>query len=297
MASGTSGTSGTNSTSGTNHLSTPLPVHSILPGEDDPISEELVVEPLGEANIAHEPHRHDFAQLLFITGGEGHHVIDFARVPIRPGDVHVIAPGQVHSWDATSLQGAAMLFSERLLDGLGELPDQVRELLLLGAAPLHLTDRARSQVAYLIEGIARSRHPESARHLIAATLWECISGGVGAPVPAEHSRLSREFLRLVLRAPSARMTVASCAAVLGVTSGYLTESVVADTGTPPGRVLRTAVAREAQRLLSCTELSAAQISERLGFSEPSYFSRFFRREVGCTPTSYRELPPSAPRAG
>ena len=270
-----------------------LPVHSIVPAPDVPGSEKLVVEALGKQNLAQEPHRHDFAQLLLISGGTGHHLIDFQPIPIAAGDVHVLAPGQVHSWEATGLRGIALLFTEDLLDDLGGLPDQVRELILLGAAPLRLTAEARRQVRYLIEGIGVTRNHESARHLIAATLWECISGGVEATGHVEQSSLTREFLKLVLRAPSARMTVASCAAVLGVTSGYLTESVVADTGSPPSRILRTAVAREAQRLLSGTDLSAAQISERLGFSEPSYFSRFFRREVGCTPTSYREFPPSA----
>lgn len=273
-----------------------LPVHSIVPEPGVTIGDLLVVEPLGERNMVHPPHRHDFAQLVLITGGSGSHLIDFSPVPIVPGEVHVVAPGQVHSWDAESLEGVTLIFSENLLDGLGGLPDPVRELLLLGAAPLRLSPEAQAQIRSIINGIATTRHPESAKHLVAATLWECVAGGTESPVSAEHSSLSREFLRLVLRAPSARMTVASCAAVLGVTSGYLAESVTAETGNTPGRILRTAVAREAQRLLSGTDLSAAQISERLGFSEATYFSRFFRREVGCTPTSYRELPPSRPSA-
>lgn len=269
-----------------------FPVHSITPRSGVPCGDWLTVEPLGVADVERPPHRHDFAQLAFIDGGEGHHLIDFAPVPIAAGDVHVLAPGQVHSWDATGLTGSALMFSEELLDDLGELPDQLRELTLLGAAPLRLTADARRRVRRLIDALADTHSEESGRHLVTAVLWECVEGGLGAPAASEHSTLSRSFLRLVLRAPNARMTVSSCAATLGVTSGHLTESVVADTGTTPGQVLRTAVAREAQRLLSGTELGAAQISAKLGFSEPSYFSRFFRREVGCTPTEYRELPPT-----
>ncbi|QIM16269.1 AraC family transcriptional regulator [Leucobacter insecticola] len=270
-------------------------MHSLTMQPDFPSGTQFTVEPIDALNEAHEPHRHNFAQLILIEEGEGYDVIDFARVPLTPGDVHVIAPGQVHFWEARGLRGIGVMFEESLLDQLGGLPDQVRELLLLGAAPLCLTMQAQAQVRRLVEAVAETRSSESARHLISATMWECVSGGAAPPAAVEQSSLSRDFLRMVLRAPSARMTVSSCAAVLGVTSGYLTESVVADTGSTPGRILRTAVARESQRLLNGTELSAAQIADRLGFSEPSYFSRFFRREVGCTPTSYREVPASTRR--
>ncbi|MBN9612713.1 MAG: AraC family transcriptional regulator [Actinobacteria bacterium] len=270
-------------------------MHSITPRSGVPCGEWLTVEPLGAVDVGRPPHRHDFAQLAFIEAGGGDHLIDFAPVPIAAGEVHVLAPGQVHSWEASGLRGFALMFSEDLLDELGELPDQLRELTLLGAAPIRLTVDAQRRVRRLIDAIADTHSEESGRHLVTAALWECIEGGSAAPAAPEHSTLSRSFLRLVLRAPSARMTVSSCAAALNVTSGHLTESVVADTGTTPGQVLRTAMAREAQRLLSGTELSAAQISARLGFSEPSYFSRFFRREVGCTPTEYRELPPTIRR--
>jgi len=46
--------------------------------------------------------------------------------------------------------------------------------------------------------------------------------------------------------------------------------------------------REACRLLEATTRSAAEISERSGFSSPQYFNRQFRRCMGLTPGEYRQ---------
>ncbi len=45
--------------------------------------------------------------------------------------------------------------------------------------------------------------------------------------------------------------------------------------------------REAKRLIRQTDLSVAEIGDRLGFSSPQYFTRQFRRRVGLTPSAYR----------
>ena len=44
---------------------------------------------------------------------------------------------------------------------------------------------------------------------------------------------------------------------------------------------------EAQRNLHYTEATAAQIGLDLGFQDPAYFSRFFKRLTGVTPRRYR----------
>ena len=44
----------------------------------------------------------------------------------------------------------------------------------------------------------------------------------------------------------------------------------------------------ARALLETTELRVTEICERVGFSDVSSFSRYFRREVGKTPTEYRK---------
>ncbi|MEM6985454.1 MAG: AraC family transcriptional regulator, partial [Pseudomonadota bacterium] len=45
---------------------------------------------------------------------------------------------------------------------------------------------------------------------------------------------------------------------------------------------------EAQRLLRFTGLSIAEVSYALGFTDPSYFSRMFKRMTGVTPRNMRK---------
>ena len=46
---------------------------------------------------------------------------------------------------------------------------------------------------------------------------------------------------------------------------------------------------EARRLLAYTSMPVAQVAEQLGYADPAYFSKFFARAVGQTPTTYRSL--------
>ena len=49
------------------------------------------------------------------------------------------------------------------------------------------------------------------------------------------------------------------------------------------------IVSEARKLLLYTELSAAGVGESLGFDDPAYFARFFRRETGAAPTQFRAM--------
>ena len=44
----------------------------------------------------------------------------------------------------------------------------------------------------------------------------------------------------------------------------------------------------AKFLLTTTEKEIEIISEELGFKDPYYFTRYFKRNVGCAPTQFRE---------
>jgi peptidoglycan/xylan/chitin deacetylase (PgdA/CDA1 family) len=64
-----------------------------------------------------------------------------------------------------------------------------------------------------------------------------------------------------------------------VTTRHLNESLRLETGLTAGDLIRARRILEAKRLLLHSELTTAEIGYELGFEDPSYFSRFIRREL------------------
>ena len=62
----------------------------------------------------------------------------------------------------------------------------------------------------------------------------------------------------------------------------------AETGTPPGRYLRTLRMQDAATQLVTTFFSVKEIMARVGFTDESHFVRDFKRIFGVTPTEYRK---------
>jgi AraC family transcriptional regulator len=60
------------------------------------------------------------------------------------------------------------------------------------------------------------------------------------------------------------------------------------TGVPPHRYLLQARIEKAKSLLKNQQDSIAEISHKLGFSDQSHFTMFFKRFTGYTPRSFRE---------
>lgn len=71
--------------------------------------------------VVPRPHRHTFYEVVLVTACDGRHVVDFAEHVLRPPQLYVIAPRQVHSWQVSRLDGYVILFLEDLLGGLPAL--------------------------------------------------------------------------------------------------------------------------------------------------------------------------------
>ena len=60
------------------------------------------------------------------------------------------------------------------------------------------------------------------------------------------------------------------------------------TGMSPSDFLRHVRMQHAEKLLTESSLSLAEVAYAVGFADPKYFSRCFKKETGMTPTDYRE---------
>ncbi|MFE1269424.1 helix-turn-helix domain-containing protein [Streptomyces sp. NPDC058758] len=247
---------------------------------------------MGPMSRADYPHRHTFYEIVHVVEGTGAHVIDAERYDVRPAQLGVILPGQVHWWEGVrGLEGSLVLFTpEFLVDG----PDDLGLLRRLGERPWVDLDGAAHERTSLLMGELAEEYRSGAdgfagvlRSLLHVLLVRA-ARVPGGRVVAPSQGLAGDFLRIVAEAGGGGVSVRECAGRLGVTPGYLNEVVRGATGRTPAALLREARVREAQRLLVATSLSVRQVAARVGFDDPAYFCRFFRREVGASPGGFRK---------
>ncbi|WP_432086921.1 AraC family transcriptional regulator [Streptomyces sp. bgisy095] len=251
---------------------------------------------MGPMSRAAYPHRHTFYEIVHVTEGSGVHVLDLERYEVRPPQLGVILPGQVHHWEGVrGLEGSLALFTPEFLVGG---PDDEELLRRLGERPWADLDAAtHERTARLMGDLAEEyRHGADGfagvlRSLLHVLLVRAVrlpgGGGGGGDLPPPRG-LAEEFLRLARTAGTAGLSVRECAERIGVTPGHLTEVVRAATGRTPAALLRQERVREAQRLLVATGLPVRQVAARVGFDDAAYFCRFFRREVGRSPGRFRK---------
>lgn len=257
----------------------------------------------GPDSRAGYPHRHSFYEIVYVTAGSGSHVVDLVHRPLRPPHLCVLLPGQVHYWDRVSgLRGVLMLFTDDFLLGR---PGDRQLLRVLGERSwLQLPPGTGGGDAAGLGALIRAMEREFAdRADGCATVLEAylhillvhalrLPGAGRAPRPdtvtGRAADVSRQFgLLLTETAGAAEWSVGAYAARLGVSVGYLNEAVKQTTGQTPGERLRAARTLEAKRLLTGSDLGVGQVARRVGFSDPAYFCRFFRREAGVSPGEFR----------
>ncbi len=243
---------------------------------------------IGPLSRASFPHRHTFHEIVHVTAGTGTHVVDLVGAELRPPHLCVIAPGQVHHWvDTRDLAGHVVLFTE---DFLLDPADRTLLRRLSGRPLLALDEQADAATGRVIAEMLAECAAEGDASVLRALLHVLVVRAArltGTPDLPRPGTVAEEFTRLTAR-PGTAWSVRAYAERIGVTPGHLTEAVKAATGRPASALVREARIREAKRLLTGTALTVRQVAARVGFADPAYFCRFFRRETGLSPGRFRE---------
>jgi len=87
---------------------------------------------------------------------------------------------------------------------------------------------------------------------------------------------------------SMRLKLGEIAENTGYSIGFLTKSFVKDNKSTVKDYIHNKLMAQAEQLLIYSELPVSAISEKLGFCELSYFTRWFRKKKSCTPSEYRK---------
>ena len=278
-----------------------LPRHTFAMPAGQTFSFEInTVHNMGPLAQAGFPHRHDFYEVFYVTGGKGEHVVDFTSYPIKPPVLFFISPGQVQFWHADEpIEGYGILFTDDFLRLSGNGVNYLHELQLFhqltGAPEIPLHGQATTTVAELVRLMQleyESQHADRGSVLRSwLHIFLCTAQRLQTSAPAESdasTATTRRFKQLVSEKFATQRSVAAYAGQLGVSVGHLHEVIKSATGRTPKQIILDEVALEAKRLLTHTDLTAAEICHQVGMDDPAYFGRFFKRETGTSPGQFRK---------
>jgi AraC family transcriptional regulator, transcriptional activator of pobA len=251
---------------------------------------------------AREPHRHDYHELIRVRGGRGRHSIDGDSVPVRPGSVTVIGRGQVHVFEeGEALDGAVVRFSEETLAEPGARRGSPAWLLAgRGGRTVVVPPGEQPRLDALIDALAAElerppdeHSPELQRHLLSAILlwverWYDASRTERREADDAEVQLHRRFTRRLEDDFAAHHDAGHYADALAVPPQALSRALSHVTGRATKDLILDRVMLEAARLLRFTDLGVGEVARRVGFDDPLYFSRAFKRRYGEPPQGYRD---------
>jgi YesN/AraC family two-component response regulator len=112
------------------------------------------------------------------------------------------------------------------------------------------------------------------------------SGGAPAHA-APTSRLVKQAVAFLQEHHARALNRQEIAAALGIHQAYLSEIFQHELGLTPWEYLNRYRIRQAKGMLLDHSRSITEIASSVGFNDPGYFGRMFRRIVGCSPQQYR----------
>ncbi|QYO75494.1 helix-turn-helix domain-containing protein [Devosia salina] len=123
--------------------------------------------------------------------------------------------------------------------------------------------------------------------IVAILLWRISDLAPSTARPAPRTIVSN-FLSMVDLQMRSHWSVGDYARYLGVSVDRLTSAVQRATGQTPLGLIHARLFAEARLMIENSGLQIAEISAHLGFDDPAYFSRFFKRLSGKSPRQFRQ---------
>lgn len=252
---------------------------------------------LAGSDMIQELHRHDFFYLLVIKDGKGSHLIDFIPYEICDHTVFFMRPGQVHQLD---LQAGSTGFLLQFKKEFYFPTDKESAILLRkvsGTNQYKLTADRFQNLFTILANIFKEYTDRQDRYeeVVKANLNILFIGlsrehpGSFSDAVSLHTQETLEkFLALLEVNIFTHKKASQYAAMLHLTPYQLGAITKAAVGKTVSELIYDQLLLEAKRCLLATASQVNQTAYHLGYEDPSYFIRFFKRHTGYSPAAFRQ---------
>lgn len=282
---------------------------------DEQAFDFIHVETIVSRSSAHDwlirAHRHrNLFQFLLIERGGGDMIFEASTLSFAAPAAFVVPPNVAHGFrfNPEVTNGWIVSFSEDVAAAMGERSGEaIAQLRAIAAQPCIPLDndadvRRVSELCSNLyqEGLlAREGHRLAMRALLALIAVE-IGRFAASRARSGNMTLSladatlEALQRLVEDNFRRQRQIGFYADALAMTADRLNDHVKRAAGVTAGHLIRQRLLTEAKRELVFTGRAINDIAYDLGFTDPSHFARFFRKQTGRTPQDFRSGRPLAP---
>lgn len=249
--------------------------------------------------VKEPPHRHDLHEIFLVTEGSSQQTIDDMVHHFTVTTLGLISKGQVHNiLTMSEFKIWAIFFDVDVLDkNLHKLCLSLFNLHSQNQFFLSQTETELLEAIFNAMRLVQSNKAESyaradlLQYYLGALLWHIErikrKSYQASKGKLEHYETCQTFLRLLEASYASEHSVRFYADSLGLSTRQLSYLTKAALGKRAKDLIEERLRLEAQRLLRYSDLSVQAIGYKLGFEDPAYFARFFKRQTKFSPTSFR----------
>lgn len=257
---------------------------------------------MDDSCVANPTHRSDHYKIFFVEEGSGDYNIDFNTFHIEEAGMFFLSPGQVLTVESENLKkGYEILFDKefycvethgKAIACNGVLFNNVHK-----ATSVAVKKEEVPIFSMIFQNMIRElENPGKAhrelletylRMLLIEALRRLDEVEPESQPQDSGNRLVGDFIALVDKHFRKIHAVAEYAEKLYVSPKSLSKRLHASGYKTPTEVIRNRIVLEAKRDLRYTQKSVKEIAFDLGFDDPAYFTRFFKKAENQSPQAYR----------
>jgi len=280
----------------------PVPIYPFEPDEATGSKSFSLIRSEGEIPFEADvllPHRKAYYMLVFTKHTRGRHWVDAVPYVRKDHALYFSSPSQMLvKEEPTPFWGTRLEFTEEFLAlqqnaalrhlPLIENPQHGHELLLAPADEAIIDDLlAKLEAEYHRPGEWQHQLLSAYLTVLLTHLSRLYTEQYPSGEPSADQRLLKTYQARIEEHYRELHEVNAYAEMLHISAGHLSEVVKVQSGKSAIKHLHERLVLEAKRLLFYTPQSLKELAYDLGFSDASYFNRFFKRETGLTPAEFR----------
>ncbi len=260
----------------------------------------------GAGGLYHDWHSHDFFEFVFVSRGSGTHYIEEQVYPMLQGDFYMMNPKDRHSYRSeghftiVNILMDKSIVTDPSMTGVVHLPG-IEECFFGERSgsehKIHLAPRHERLVNTLCQRMFQEQEAKEMGWELALyngmrELLLCVSRAwtmYGANDALEHLAPGpvAKSIAIIYKEFTNDLRVSDIAERVHLSSNYFGELFRQTTGLSVQNYINKHRIDRARVLLEDSNDGITEIAMQVGYEDPNYFSRMFKKLCGMTPREYR----------